>query len=252
MKRYLAPVIAVFIVALIMINPIAATAATASTQYNVTITVVGADGSPLSNAAVTLYDVDGNKYEGTTDSRGQAVIAVPATGTYLIVAKAEYYILDVVNVAGDTSYTVDASKMNYANITSTPVAVDVKVVLASFNTVELTMTTNVTVYAPSTINVTFPSEVSKFPYKYTFSKVEYNGVETNETAVSLDMTGNYAVTAYYTKSFFIEMNYWIIALIVIIIIAALAIAWSAGARTAKTMIEEWREENRKFVKRKVE
>jgi len=252
MERYLlAPVIAIFIVALIMVNPIAATAATA-TQYNVTIMVVGADKSPLSNATVTLYDVYGNKYEGTTDSRGQAVIAVPANGTYLVVVKAEYYILGTVSVTGDTSYTVDASTMTYANITSTPISVDVKVVLGSFNTVGLTMTTNITVYAPSTINVTFPSEISKFPYKYVFSKVEYNGIESNDTTISLDMTSNYAVTAYYTKSFFVEMNYWIIALIVIIIIAALAIAWSAGTRAAKTMIEEWREENRKFVKRKEE
>jgi len=250
MKRYLlAPVISVFVAVLIIVNPVVAATAT---QYNVTITVIGADGSALPNVAITLYDTSGNKYEGTTDSRGVTTIAVPATGTYLIVVKAEYYILDTVSVAGDTSYAVDASKMTYANITSTPVAVDAKVVLQAFNTVELTVTTNVTVYASSAINVTFPTEVSKFPYKYTFSKIEFNGIETNETTVSLDMMGNYAVTAYYTKSFFVEMNYWIIALIVIIIIAALAIAWSAGARTAKTMIEEWREENRKFVKRKEE
>lgn len=254
MKRYiLAPIIALFIAAIILVNP---SVTAAATQYSVAITVVGTSGSPIPNASVILYDTSGMQYTGTTDSNGVATIAVPATGTYLIEVNAgNYIILDTVNVASNTSYTVDATKMKYANITSTPIAVNASVVLGAFNTVQLTQTTNITVYAPSNISITFPSEIPQTPFKYTFSKVVYNGIESNQTTVSIDMTSNYAVTAYYTRTFYLplgSMNYWMVAILIIIIVAAIAIAWSSGARTAKTMIDQWMEENRRFVRRKEE
>jgi len=246
MRRYLvASIILVLLMAVAFTAP-----ATAAASNVVTITVVGPDGKTVSGAKVVLYDTAGNSYENTTDINGVAEISVPANGTYLVVVKASYYIIDTVDVAGDTSKTVNASAMYHVNITSTPLSVDAEVMLLSFNYTKLTLTTNVTVYAPSDINISFPSEITKFPYKYTFDKIKYDGVETNETTVTLDMARDYTVTAYYTKTFYMTMEYWMVILLVIIIIAALAIAWSAGARTAKSMVEEWRERNRKFVKKK--
>ena len=233
-------------VVLMLVTPVAA----ASADPVVTITVIGPDGKAVSGAKVILYDTAGNKYENTTDINGVTTISVPANGTYLIVVKSSYYILDTVDVAGDVSKTVNASAMYHVNISSTPLSVDTKVMLTAFTYVTVTMTTNVTVYAPSSLNITFPKEIVKFPYKYTFDKIKYDGVETNETTITLDMARDYTVTAYYTKTFYMALEYWMVIILVIVIIAALAIAWSAGARTARAMIEEWRAKNRKFVKKK--
>jgi len=241
------PMFAILMIAL-LVSPAIALAATDPT---VNITVYGADGQPLENAKVTVYDSAGTVvFEGNTDENGTVSLTVSETGLYLVVVKSEYYILDTINVTGDMNVTIDASTMYHANLTSTPKNVDVKVVLLAFDEVELTMTTNVTVYAPSDINVTYPSEIVEFPYKYVLSKIEYDGRETNETTVTLDMTEDYVVTAYYEKTFYITLEYWMVILLVIIIVAALAIAWSAGARQARAMISEWREKNRKYVKKK--
>jgi len=241
-----APLIAVLMAVLMLVTPVAVAAA----DPVVTITVIGPDGKVVSGAKVTLYDTAGNKYENTTDINGVTEIAVPANGTYLVVVKSEYYILDTVDVSGDVSKTVNASAMYHVNISSTPLSVDAKVMLTAFTYVKVTTTTNITVYAPSSINITFPKEIVKFPYKYTFDKIKYDGVETNETSIVIDMARDYTVTAYYTKTFYMALEYWMVIILVIVIIAALAIAWSAGAKTARAMVEEWRNKSRKFVKKK--
>jgi len=248
MRRYVlvTPLIVLMLV-LVLATPVTVAS---NVDPVVTITVVGPDGETLSGAKVTLYDTAGNKYENTTDINGVTEITVPANGTYLVVVKSSYYILDTVDVAGDVSKTVNASAMNHVNISSTPLSVDAEVMLTAFTYVTVTTTTNVTVYAPSTLNITFPEEIVQFPYKYTFDKIKYDGVETNETTITIDMARDYTVTAYYTKTFYMALEYWMVIILVIVIIAALAIAWSAGARTAKAMIEEWRNKNRKYVKKK--
>jgi len=231
----------------LLVSPV--TLATGDIALN--LTVIGPDGEPLENAKVTVYnDVGTVVDEGTTDENGTVSLTVDENDTYLVVIKSKFYIIDTVTVAGETNVTIDASTMYYANLSSTPKNVDVEVVLLAFDDVSLKMTTNVTVYAPSSINVSYPEEVIEFPYKYVFDHIEYDTEETNETTVTLDMTENYIVTAYYTKTFYMALEYWIVIILVIVIIAALAIAWTAGARQAKAMIEAYREKNRKYVRRK--
>jgi len=246
MNRY---VLASILVALLVIVSI--TPAMAASDITVRVTVIGPDGDPLKNVKVMLYDDTGAKVdEDATDENGTAVLTVTANETYLIVVKGEYYILDTVTVSGDTNKTVDASVMHLANLTSEPKNVDVKVVLVAFEDVTLTMTTNITVYSPSDINVTYPKEVVEVPYKYVLDKIEYDGKETNKTTITLDMAEDYKVVAHYTKTFYLTLEYWLLVVLVLIIIVALAVAWTAGSRTAKTVIEEYREKNRKFVKKK--
>ena len=250
MRKAALPILALalFVVVLMLVAPVAA----ASADPVVTITVVGPDGKTVSGAKVTLYDSAGNKYENTTDINGVTKISVPSNATYMVVVKSSYYVLDTVSVSGDTSKTVNASAMHKANVTSTPLSVDAKVELSAFPYVNITTTTNVTVYAPSTITVTFPEEITKFPYKYTFDKLKYDGVEKTTNSISIDMARDYTVTAYYTKTFYLTLEYWMVIILVLVIIAALAIAWSAGAKKAKAMIEEYRARNRKFVRKKEE
>ncbi|RLG50055.1 MAG: hypothetical protein DRN90_00330, partial [Thermoproteota archaeon] len=200
-------------------------------------------------AKVIVYDTDGKSYENTTDINGVAKIDVPANGSYLIVIKDEYYILTTVTVAGDTTITVNASAMHYANITSTPINVDAKVKLSTFN-YTITITTNVTVYASASLNITYPEEVSKFPFKYVLENITYDGVETNETTITLDMARDYSVNANYSRTFYMTLECWMVAAIVVVIVVALLVAWKAGSKTAKAMIQQWKSVNRKFVKKK--
>ena len=245
--RKLGLLVAIFIAAILLALPVTV----AATDPTVNITVIGSDGNPLANAEVTIYDETGDTYEGTTNSSGMVSIEVPSNATYLVVVKDEYYILDTVTVEGDTNKTVDASAMHYAKIESTPKTADITVVLLAFEDVDLSMTTNVTVYAPSDLNVTFPAEIVETPYKYVLEKIEYDGrEETEEATVTLDMTEDYLVTAYYTKTFYLALEYWVLIILGIIVVVALFVAWTAGAKEARSKIEEWRERNRKFVKKK--
>lgn len=215
----------------------------------VTITAIGADGRVLKNAKVTLYDSQGNEYSNTTNETGVTVIEVPIN-SYLVVVKSEYYILDVINVSGNMSYTVDASAMYYANITAEPISVDATVALVEFEGVNLTLTTNVKVFAPSSINVSFPHKVVKFPWRYVLQNITFdNTIVENKNYVVLDMASDYVVKAKYSQEFYFMLEWWMVGLLVLIFIIAIAVAWSAGARTARALIEEYRA-NGRFVRKK--
>ena len=219
-------------------------------NFNVTVTVIGDDGRPLENAQVTLYDSLGNAYTNKTDETGVTVITVPSNATYLVVVKGEYYILDTITVSGDMSYEVNASAMYYANITSEPVSADVILGLTSFEYVNITVTTNVKVYAPSEINVTFPTEIKKFPWRYVLENITYDNTETNESYVELDMAKDYDVKANYRQEFYLKLESWMLYLLVGLLVLAIVIAFFAGTRTARAVVEEWRARNSKFVRRK--
>jgi len=243
--------VAVSLVALLLcVLAVAPVSVAASIDPTVNLTVIGSDGQPLENVDVTLYDESGNTYDGTTDENGTVSIEVPRNATYLVLVDSEYYILDTVTVAGDTNATVDASGMYSATIKSIPKSVDVTLLLLAFEDLELTMTANFTVYAPSDLNVTFPLEIEEFPYKYVFDYVKYDTVESEDNTITLDMNEDYVVTAYYAKTFYMALEYWLLIALVVVIIIALAVAWSAGAKTARAMINEWRNKNRKFVHKK--
>jgi len=220
-------------------------------NFNVTVTVIGDDGRPLENAQVTLYDSLGNAYTNKTDETGVTVITVPSNATYLVVVKGEYYILDTITVSGDMSYEVNASAMYYANITSEPVSADVILGLTSFEYVNITVTTNVKVYAPSEINVTFPTEIKKFPWRYVLENITYdNTVVENKSYIVLDMAKDYDVKANYRQEFYLKLESWMLYLLVGLLVLAIVIAFFAGTRTARAVIEEWRTRNSKFVRRK--
>ena len=220
-------------------------------NFNVTVTVIGDDGRPLEDAQVTLYDSLGNAYTNKTDETGVTVITVPSNATYLVVVKGEYYILDTITVSGDMSYEVNASAMYYANITSEPVSADVILGLTSFEYVNITVTTNVKVYAPSEINVTFPTEIKKFPWRYVLENITYdNTVVENKSYIVLDMAKDYDVKANYRQEFYLKLESWMLYLLVGLLVLAIVIAFFAGTRTARAVIEEWRTRNSKFVRRK--
>ena len=241
-KRIGIPVIAALLLVVLFSVPVAA----ASTDPTVTIKVIGADGGDLTNAKVVLYDNEGHTYEGTTNATGYVEITVP-NGTYLIVVDTKYLILDTVDVAGDTSKTVNATAMHYANVSSTPLVVDVDVMLLAFKNISVSRATNFTVYAPSSLNLTFPKEIYQFPWKYEFSKLTYDSTEVNATEVTLDMAANYVVKAEYTKTFGFVLEYWMLLVLVAIVVIAIAVAVIAASRHTIMAI---REKSRKFVERK--
>ncbi len=239
-------VVAVLLLALL----VAMAAPTLAASVDVTIRAIGPDNTALANAKVVLYDIQGNAYEGTTNSTGYVTITVPAPDVYLVVVEGgKFYILDTVNTSATTLYTVNATLMHHANLSSTPTVVDVKVALAGFG-YNVSLTTNTTVYAASDLEVFYPAEVVKFPYKYTFEKIKYDNTETTNTSVTLVMTADYDVVAYYTKQFYLTLELWVAIILVACIVIAILAAMAAGARAAKSVLHEYSEKKRKFVRRK--
>ena len=227
-----------------------APAVAAATAYTITVVVVGPDKMPVKGAKVIVYDKSGKAYEGVTDASGVAKIEVPDNDTYLVEVKAgNYIVVDAVHVEGDTSKTIDVSTMHHANITSTPVSVGVSIQYGIFET-KLNLTTNITVYAPAPITVSYPEEVAKIPFKYVLKKISYDGVEVEDTKVTLDMSKDYMVVAVYEKTFPASLNMWLAILFAIIVIAAVVIAFVAGGRKAKEIIGEWRESKMRFVRKR--
>jgi len=213
----------------------------------VTITVIGADGSHVAGATVTLIDASGNKYSGTTDSNGVATVEVPE-GVYLVVVAApSYYILSSIDTSATTRVTVDASAMKSVNIMSVPASVDFTIGLASVG-INTTLSTNVTVYAPSTVVVTFPSEVVKFPYRYIFDHLVYDSTETGETSVTIDMASSREVVAYYKQSFYMPLPTWAVVLLIVLVVIAIFVAFRSASAVAKHIIES---QTRRFVRKRV-
>jgi len=242
-KRIGIPVIAALLLVVLFSVPVAA----ASADPTVTLKVIGADGGDLANAKVILYDNEGHTYEGTTNATGYVEIPVLENGTYLIVVDTKYVILDTVDVEGDTSKTVNASAMHYANVSSTPLVVDVDVMLLAFENISVSRATNFTVYAPSSLNLTFPKEIYQFPWKYEFSKLTYDSTEVNATEVTLDMAADYVIKAEYTKTFGFVLEYWMLLVLIAVVVIAIAVAVIAASRHTVMAI---REKSRKFVERK--
>jgi len=243
--------LALSVVLAVMLAPIVAPAALAQGAVvqgvAVTISVIGADGSPVAGATVTLIDASGNTYSNKTDSNGVAVVNVPG-GVYLIVVAApSYYILSSINTSATTSVTVNASAMKYVNISSVPASVDFTIGLTAVG-INATLSTNTTVYAPSTVAISFPSEVVRFPYRYTFDHLVYDSTTSNSTSVTLDMSANRAVTAYYAQSFYVPLPTWAVVVLIVLVVIAVFAAFRSASATAKHIIES---QTKRFVRKKV-
>jgi len=230
--------------------------AAASPAYKVTLRVIDPDNNPLASATVEVFYETGSKVaEGTTNSTGYFEFEVLSNGTYVVVVSKEFYAVDSFDVAGaDVTKTMNLSTGYYkADIGSTPITVTFNISLTDVPDVVYQPSTNVTFYIPAgeSIELEFPKEKTEYyVYKYVLDKIKYDYSETTENTITLTMNTDKQVTAYYTKTFAITLEYWVVALLVVVIVVALFIAWRAGAAAAREMIEEYREKSRKFVRRK--
>ena len=248
------------LLAVLLVAPligVGTTAVTANPAYKVTLRVIDASGNALTSATVEVFYQGGSKVvSGTTNTTGYFEFEVLSNGTYLVVVYKEFYILDYFAVSGaDVSKTINLTTGYYKlNASSTPINVGFNMTLGDVSGVTYQgATTNVTVYVPagSSVTLAFPKEKTEYyVYKYVLDKIKYDYSETTDNTLTLTMSTNREVTAYYTKTFAITLEYWILAILVVIIVVSLVVAWRAGAKTAKSMIEEYRERSRKFVRRK--
>ena len=250
--RKIAVLLAVLLAGLVLPMP-----AFAMPAYKVTLRVIDHEGNPLDSATVEVFHSGGGKVtSGTTNATGYFVFEVLSNGTYVVVISKSYYIVDKFEVAGaDVTKTINLTTGYYKlNASSTPITTNFNLTLTAVPGVVYTdMTTNVTIFLPAGegVKVTFPKEITKYyVWKYTLDKLKYDYTETTENAVSLTMNANREVTAYYTKTFAITLEYWVVAILVVIILLALFVAWRAGARAAREAIAEYRERTRRFVRRK--
>jgi len=236
----------------VLVGVIAAVPVALAHDPVVSLTVVAPDGTALANATVKLINVTGGEFSNTTDSTGVVDITVPATGLYYVLVYGDgYYILSVLDVTGDISATVNASIMPALIIQSTELSVDVDVVRSEISNVSVKFSTNTTIYTDSNSNVTitFPAEILKFPYKYTFEKAVYDTTEVTENELSLVVTANTTITAYYAKTLYFVLPTWALLALGVTVAVAIGIVYFA-TRAAKHVIVSLRDQYARFVKRK--
>jgi hypothetical protein len=218
----------------------------------VSLTVIAPDGSALAGATVKLIDASGREYSNTTDTAGKVSITVPATGLYYVVAYGQgYYILSVLNVTGDISAVINASAMPALSVQSTDVSVEFSIARSEISALALKFATNTTIYTDSgkTVTLEFPSEVLKFPYKYTFQNIVYGTTETTNNTISLAPTANTTVTAYYAKTYYFVLPTWALIALGVTVFVAIGVVMFATKAT-KHVVTSIREDFMQFVKRK--
>jgi hypothetical protein len=242
------------VVALAILIAVSAPVFATAIDPTLTLTFVAPDKTALANAPVVVYDSSGNKVANTTtDSTGKASVTVPTTGLYNILAAGNgYYILTVLNVAGDMSATINASAMYKVDILSTLKSVDAKVSRSETPTAKIVFATNTTVYTDKgkTVTLEFPSQVMAFPFVYRLTKIVYDTTETTNNTITITVDTDKVVTAYYEKVLILQvLPMWMLIAIVLVIIIAVGVL-AFAPRTAKKVILAMIEEDREFVKRK--
>jgi hypothetical protein len=242
------------VVALAILVAVSAPAFAAAADPTLTLTFVAPNKAALANAPVKVFDSSGNlATNATTDASGKATVSVSATGLYNIVASGSgYYILTVLNVAGDMSATIDASAMYKVDVLSTLKSVDAKVSRGETPDAKIAFATNTTVYTDKgkTVTLEFPSQVMAFPFVYRLTKIVYDATETTNSTVTITVDADKVVVAYYEKVLILQaLPAWALIAIAVVIIVAVGVLVLAP-RMAKKVILSIMEEGREFVKRK--
>lgn len=217
----------------------------------VSIEVRDWDNKPLEGVKVKVYKGNEIVAEGETNASGVVDFANITEGIYtvLVIVNESHYIIGVINAS--TGYVViNASDMPHLTFYSTPLKVDFNITVTETNTT-LGFTTNTTVvYVKSAVNITFPLVVKKFPYKYTFKKIVYDGTETTDPYLYLEVPSTMNVTAYYERGWWITITTTqaiVILLAVVTLILILLAVMRAGAKViAERTRKYWTTTTKKY------
>lgn len=224
------------------------------------------DGKVAANADYGIYYINGTLAKsGTLSADGAAKFNLTDNTTYIaVVTTSQSTIIDdfkiplitdpvnqtPVNITVNASalYALNVSTALTENTKAIPPSVKVEFTPENYSKFNYTFNTNWTIYTMLRNNLTFPSKVSKGIWTYNLVNVSVGTSKYNTSTVTVPMTGNTNVVAYY------EMKYPMISPIYFIVLAALIGVGLVGVvivsgKKAKSMVRERVEDSFRFYKR---
>jgi len=233
---------------LALLLPLLVAVAALAAPYTVTVTVAGPDGKPVSGALVEVFNSTGKVASATTGSNGVAQFSLN-NGTYAVFATNGWVALASLKVAGNTAFTVNASKMLGVNATSTPISVTFNLTYAG---AQKSLSSNVTIFVASgnTLTLTYPMRVYKGFMVYNLTRILYGSVETTNNTVTLTPTASTVVTAEYKTQWAFALEWWMVAALAAVIVGAIGVAMYFGSKTAHEAIADYATRAMRFVRRR--
>jgi len=249
-------ILALTILALVVF--LAATPAMAAPGYTLTILVKDRAGTAVAGASIVLYDLSLKQVaSGITNSSGYVEFTDIDNGTYIAyLSWGSNRTFTTITVAGDTSATIDLSAIFRANVTIDAPITDIEYTVEFLynETVILKKTVkgNALIYSSKNLNITFPKEVAKFPYKYVFKNVTYDGSVSEANEISLTMSKDYEVKPLYERTWYVAIEPWVAALLLLVIVGGIVFALYFAGKAAKKTLIKHRVREFRFVKREEE
>jgi len=233
---------------LALLLPLLFVAAVFAQPYTVSVTIAGPDGKPVSGALVEVFNSTGKVASATTGSDGNAQFSLN-NGAYAVFVTNGWVALARLAVAGDTALIINASHMLKVNATSTPISVTFNL---TYGGVTKSLSSNVTVFITSgdALTLTYPTRVYKGFTVYNLTRILYDSVETTNNTVSITPSVDTVVTAEYKAQWAFALEWWMVAALAAVIVAAIGVAMYFGSKTAQEAIADYATRAMRFVRRR--
>ena len=226
------------------------------------------DGKVAANADYKIYFMNGSlATSGTLDADGTDEFNLTDNATYIaVVITSEESIIDDFDVPQITSpanetpvnITVNASTLYALNVSSaltekiwgvSPPSVQVKFVPESYPSFSYSFNTNWTIYTALRNNLTFPNETTSGIWTFVLSNITVDSSKyTSVTTVTVPMTDDTEVTAYYELKYPVLEPVYLILIAVLIGLALVAVVIVSGKK-AQGMVRKKVEDSFRFYRR---
>ena len=246
------------LMALFVLLATVATAMAYETPIN--LEVIKPDGKVASNADYKIYYTNGTLAKsGTLNADGNATyIALVVTSTESIIDDFSVpLITDPVNQT-PVNITIDATKLYALNVSSALAksvwgvgapSVQVEFVPENYTKFNYTFSTNWTIYTILRNNLTFPNETKSGIWTFVLKNITVDSsVYSNVTTVTIPMSDNTTVVAYYEMKYPILEPIYLFIIVGLIGLALIAVVIVSGKK-AKATIRSRVEDSFRFYKR---
>jgi len=254
------------LMALFVLLATVATAMAYETPIN--LEVIKPDGKVASNADYKIYYTNGTLAKsGTLNADGKASFNLTDNATYiaLIITSAESIIDDfsvplITDPVNQTpvNITIDATKLYALNVSSALAksvwgvgapSVQVEFVPENYTKFNYTFSTNWTIYTILRNNLTFPNETKSGIWTFVLKNITVDSsVYSNVTTVTIPMSDNTTVVAYYEMKYPILEPIYLFIIVGLIGLALIAVVIVSGKK-AKATIRSRVEDSFRFYKR---
>jgi len=245
-----------------------ATATAMAYETPINFKAVKPDGKVAANADYKIYYTNGSlATSGTLDSDGMAEFNLTDNATYIaLVITSEESIIDdfdvpqITDPANQTpvNITINATSLYALNVSSalkeeawgvSPPSVQVKFVPEAYENFSYTFSTNWTIYTVLRNNLTFPNETKSGVWTFVLTNITVDSSEySNVTTVTVPMTDNTDVVAYYELKYPVLEPIYLILIAVLIGVALVAVVIVSGKK-AQGMARKRVEDSFRFYRR---